>query len=123
MHPFISFQKVSKNYRELSALDHISFEINEGEVFGYIGPNGAGKTTTIKILVNLIRDFQGAYLFKNEKMPQYAAQVFQMLGYLPQGVSFQEWRTVDMALKTFGRLSGLTNDKIEERFKSCMKNV
>ncbi|MFQ6092183.1 MAG: ATP-binding cassette domain-containing protein [bacterium] len=56
---FIVFQRVSKRYKDLFALDNVSFEIGEGEIFGYIGPNGAGKTTTIKIMVGLIKKFQG----------------------------------------------------------------
>jgi len=118
---FVSFQDVSKNYRDVQALDQISFKIKEGEVFGYIGPNGAGKTTTIKILVGLIRDFRGDYHFKGKMMPESVAIVSQMLGYLPQSVSFQEWRTVDQALKTFGELSGLKNEKIEHEMKILLE--
>jgi ABC-2 type transport system ATP-binding protein len=99
---FLSLVNVIKTYHEITALDSISFDIWEGEIFGYIGPNGAGKTTTIKILVGLIRDFQGDYHLKNVTLDR----LHQELGYLPQGVSFQEWRTVDNVLSIFGKLSG-----------------
>lgn len=118
---FASFINISKKYQDILALDQISFDIKEGEVFGYIGPNGAGKTTTIKILVGLIQDFQGEYRFKNNMMPESIAIVSQMLGYLPQGVSFQEWRTVDQALKTFGKLSDLKMEEIEYQIVSLLE--
>ena len=116
----VTFENVSKKYKDVEALNHISFEIKEGEIFGYIGPNGAGKTTTIKIIVGLIKDFSGVYCFRNLAMPDNITQVSRMLGYLPQGVSFQEWRTVDQALKTFGKLSGLKNDVLEQRIESLL---
>lgn len=116
----ITFENISKKYKDVDALNRISFEIKKGEIFGYIGPNGAGKTTTIKIIVGLIKDFGGAYSFKNIAMPENITQVYRMLGYLPQGVSFQEWRTVDQALTTFGKLSGLNKDELEQQIESLL---
>src|SRR4030043_124157 len=88
--PFVVLGGVSKNYFNFRALDNISFEINEGEIFGYIGPNGAGKTTTMKILVGLISDFQGEVLIGGGRIPKTKKEVHKMLGYLPQNVAFQE---------------------------------
>ncbi len=116
----ITFENVSKKYKDVEALNRISFEIKEGEIFGYIGPNGAGKTTTIKIIVGLIKEFSGDYSFNNIAMPENISLVSNMLGYLPQGVSFQEWRTVDQALTTFGKLSGLNKDELELQIESLL---
>lgn len=111
----VVFEHVSKSYQESLALDDISFELKQGEIFGYIGPNGAGKTTTIKILVGLIQNFKGNYSIDNNNMPDNFANVQSLLGYLPQNVAFQEWRTLDHALKTYGTLSGLDEEKLENR--------
>jgi len=62
----IELHNVSKSYKDLLALNNISFTIEKGDIFGYIGPNGAGKTTTIKILVGLIPNFNGE-VYVNEK--------------------------------------------------------
>ena len=51
----IEVNKVTKKYGEFTALDQISFSVQEGEVFGFIGPNGAGKSTTIRILLGMLR--------------------------------------------------------------------
>ena len=103
------FENVAKSYQESLALDRISFEIEEGEVFGYIGPNGAGKTTTIKILVGLISDFEGNVYVGECRMPGKKQEASRIIGYMPQDVAFQEWRTVEQTLMTFGLLSGLKN--------------
>lgn len=103
----VVFEGVSKRYKDLLALNNVSFRIDEGEIFGYIGPNGAGKTTTIKIIVGLLRPTQGTLRVGGHLMPDERGEVHKMLGYLPESVAFQEWRTVDHALRTFGKLSGL----------------
>jgi ABC-2 type transport system ATP-binding protein len=111
----VVFQGVTKTYGPFRALDDVSFEIREGEVFGYIGPNGAGKTTTMKILAGLLSDFQGEVQINGCKMPTQKDEIHKWLGYLPQNVAFQDWRTVNHALTTFGKLSGMTNEDIEKR--------
>lgn len=112
---FVVLRGVSKSYDGFRALDNVSFEIVQGEIFGYIGPNGAGKTTTMKILVGLLSDFQGEVRIGGCRLPAQKGEIHKVLGYLPQNVAFQEWRTVDHALKTFGRLSGLEGSQIESR--------
>jgi len=116
----IEFDNVTKKYGKVLALDRISFETNEGEIFGYIGPNGAGKTTTIKILVGLIREFSGNCTIANYSLPDNFIDVQRLIGYFPQDVGFQEWRTVDHALQTFGKLSGMTDNDLEPRIKKVL---
>ncbi len=117
---FVSLRGVSKNYGRFRALDDVSLAIGSGEIFGYIGPNGAGKTTTMKILIGLITNFQGTVQIGEYRVPEQMGEAHKLLGYLPQNVAFQEWRTVDQALRTFGRLSGLTSNQIERRIPSLL---
>jgi ABC-2 type transport system ATP-binding protein len=117
---FISLQNISKRYDTTLALDSISLDINRGEVFGYIGPNGAGKTTTIKILAGLIRDFEGDFIVNGQPVHHNFAGLQKIIGYMPQGVSFQEWRTVDSALKTFGELSGIPGEALEDKINQLL---
>jgi ABC-2 type transport system ATP-binding protein len=118
--PFVSLRGVSKNYYTFIALNNVSFEIKEGEIFGYIGPNGAGKTTTMKILVGLLGDFQGEVFIGGYQVPKQKDEVHKLLGYLPQNVAFQEWRTVNHALKTLGKLSGLSEAEVESRIPEIL---
>ncbi|MCJ7423180.1 ABC transporter ATP-binding protein [Candidatus Bathyarchaeota archaeon] len=117
---FVTLNRVSKSYGNLLALDNISLRVREGEVFGYIGPNGAGKTTTMKILIGLLSDFQGEVYVGGYRMPTQKDQVHRLLGYLPQTVAFQEWRTVDNALRTLGRLSGLGEREVNSRITDIL---
>jgi len=119
----VVFEGISKRYEDLLALNNVSFEIEEGEIFGYIGPNGAGKTTTIKIMVGLLRPTQGTLYIGDHPMPDEKGEVHKMLGYLPQSFAFQEWRTVDHALRTFGKLSGLEKNEVEHRIEEVLDLV
>lgn len=117
----VNFNSVTKKFFNVTALNNVSFNLYKGEIFGYIGPNGAGKTTTIKIMVGLIRNFLGNYLLKEYKMPHDNPDIYKMFGYLPQNVAFQEWRTVEHALYTFGILSGIPEFEIEEKIKKTLE--
>ncbi len=120
---FVVLDKVTKSYKDLVALDHASFDVKQGEIFGYIGPNGAGKTTTLKIIVGLLRDFQGTANIEGHPMPEKVDYVQKILGYLPQNTAFQRWRTVDHALSTFGRLCGMKPPDLEPRIKEVLTLV
>ncbi len=118
--PFVALRGVSKSYYNFNVLNNVSFDIKEGEIFGYIGPNGAGKTTTMKILVSLLSDFQGEVFIGGYQVPKHKDEVHKLLGYLPQNVAFQEWRTVNHALKTFGKLSGMSDAEVEKRIPEIL---
>lgn len=120
---FVVISNVTKNYGNFRALDNISLEIKEGEIFGYIGPNGAGKTTTMKILTGLLSNFQGEVRIGNYQVPKQKKEVHKLLGYLPQSVAFQDWRTVNHALKTFGKLSDLSDSEVESRIPEILETV
>jgi ABC-2 type transport system ATP-binding protein len=117
---YVVLENVTKHYRDVVALDSVSFQIAQGGVFGYIGPNGAGKTTTIKILVGLLTAFQGRVFIAGKPMPRDKDQIHKMLGYLPQQVAFQDWRTVDHALRSFGKLSGMDAGELDRRIEDVL---
>ncbi|MBC8183371.1 ABC transporter ATP-binding protein [candidate division KSB1 bacterium] len=119
--PFLKLQQVSKKYKDTRALNEVSFDVYKGEIFGYIGPNGAGKTTTIKILIGLIQDFEGIYHINGVSQNKNNTEIQKILGYLPQGVSFQEWRTVNHVLSTLGKLSGLDGEFLEAQIKNVLE--
>lgn len=123
MNGFVALDRVSKDFKGFKALDDVSFQMEEGEILGYVGPNGAGKTTTIKAIVGLMNDFQGTITIGGHRMPRDKKEVHKLLGYLPQSVAFQEWRTVDHALTSFGLLSGMERSELDGRIEEVLKIV
>ncbi len=90
-----AFENVHKSFAGFPALKGVSFDLREGEIFGFIGPNGAGKTTTMRILVGLLTDFDGSLTVNGQSMPGHRDSLYRTVGYMPQGIAFQDWRTVD----------------------------
>ena len=119
----IEFKNVSKSYKEVQALKEVSFTVNKGDIFGYIGPNGAGKTTSIKIMVGLIKVYKGEVFVENKSVSKKENEIHKILGFLPQEVGFQEWRTVNHALTTFGLLSGIPKIELKSRIKQVLELV
>jgi ABC-2 type transport system ATP-binding protein len=77
----------------------------------------------MKILIGLITNFQGQVQIGGCQVPKQKNEAHKLLGYLPQSVAFQDWRTVDHALKTFGKLSGLTEPEVEARIPQLLELV
>ena len=118
----VVIQNVSKKYKDILAINDVSFNIKKGEVFGYIGPNGAGKTTTIKILVGLLKQTSGNVYINGYEMPEQKSFAHRFIGYLPQDVAFQKWRTVNHALTTFGKLSGMNKTELQPRIDELLRD-
>ncbi len=119
----VVFEDLGKSYGNVRALDSASFEIRAGEVLGFIGPNGAGKTTTMKMLVGLLDGYTGTILVGEISMPAGKDKVHRMLGYMPQQVAFQDWKTVEQTLLSFGRLSGMPTEELEGRIAKVLQQV
>ena len=119
----IQFTDVSKSYGEIRALQDVSLQVAPGEILGYIGPNGAGKTTTIKILTGLVGSYSGLVSIHGRDIRSDPASAQRLIGYVPQDAGFQEWRTVEHALHTFGRLSGMGSRDLSLRIQDVLETV
>lgn len=80
----VSVKKLVKKYGNLLALDNVSFEIEQGEIFGLIGPNGAGKTTTLRIVSTIIRKTFGDVEVFGYKLGKEDEKIRQIISYLPE---------------------------------------
>jgi ABC-2 type transport system ATP-binding protein len=81
--PVIDITDLSKFYGKARGIEHVSLEINEGEIFGFIGPNGAGKSTTIRILMNMIFPSGGSARIMGMDVIKETKKIKEMVGYIP----------------------------------------
>ncbi|MFT5754790.1 MAG: ABC-2 type transport system ATP-binding protein [Flavobacterium sp.] len=109
----IKVQNISKSYQQLKAVDAISFEVNEGELFGLIGPDGAGKTTIFRILTTLLLADEGkAKVLEYDVVKDYKS-IRNSVGYMPGKFSLYQDLTVEENLTFFATIFGTT---IEENY-------
>ena len=87
-------EDLTKVYGQRTALDHVSFEVPEGEIFGFVGPNGAGKTTTLRILAALLEPTSGHASIDGTDVAQNPARVHTRIGYMPDFFGVYDQLTV-----------------------------
>ncbi len=100
----ITVEKISKFYGNLKALDAVSFQIGEGEIFGLLGPNGAGKTTTVKILTTLTNPDEGRCLIDGMDVVLNSHQIKSIIAVVPQENNLERELTVYENLLIYGML-------------------
>jgi len=89
----IETKSLTKIYGDLKAVDDISFNVEEGEIFGFLGPNGAGKSTTMMILTTLLKPSSGHALVGGYDVVVNPKKVRETIGYVQQEVSVDEYLT------------------------------
>jgi len=94
----IDIQDLTKYYGKIRGIEHLSLQLEEGEVFGFIGPNGAGKSTTIRSVMNLINKTSGKVFIENEEFNKDDIQIKAKIGYLPSEIHLYEDFTVSEML-------------------------
>jgi ABC-type multidrug transport system ATPase subunit len=109
----IHIESISKRYAEVQALDQISLDVEEGELFGLIGPDGAGKTTLIKILVTLFSAEDGKASILGMDTNDSKASIRKIIGYMPGRFSLYPDLSVEENLSFFARAFDTT---IEENY-------
>ncbi|MCK4953199.1 ATP-binding cassette domain-containing protein, partial [Candidatus Bathyarchaeota archaeon] len=86
----VQAEELTKKFGDFTAVDHISFSVKEGEVFGFLGPNGAGKTTTIKAMLGLIHVNSGIIKIDGFDIKARGTEAKKNVGYLPEKVAFYD---------------------------------
>ncbi len=105
----LKVKNIRKTYNDLVAVDNLSFEVNNGEIFGLLGENGAGKTTTFRIIMGLLNSEGGEVLLDNQKIDY---SVTDKIGFVTEERSLLTKLTVKEQLLYYGALKGMIPDEI-----------
>lgn len=118
MTTILSVKEVTKKIRGKTLVDRISFDVQEGEVFGFLGPNGAGKTTTIRMLVGLIKPTSGSIEIGGYNVQKSFKEAMRQIGSIVENPELYGYLTGWENLEQFSRMLGnITHDRIEEVVK------
>ncbi len=121
--PAIVAQDLTRRFGSFTAVDHITFEVRAGEVFGFLGANGAGKTTAIRILTGLLAPSDGKASVAGFDVRTQIEQVRRSIGYMSQRFSLYEDLTVRENIRLFGGIYGLSEAEIAERSAEMLANL
>ncbi len=111
----ISVRNLTKRFGTFTAVDHISFEVAKGEIFGFLGANGAGKTTAMRMLCGLSRPTGGDGFVAGCDINTQAEQIKRRIGYMSQKFSLYEDLTVMENLRLFATIYGMSDSQIRLR--------
>lgn len=109
------------NDKKFLAVDGLSFDVHEGEIFGFLGPNGSGKTTTIKLLLGLLFPTAGDCFVFGEKIPSLGASA--KIGYLPEIPYLYKYLTAREILKLYGSISHIPGNILDTRIDEILDTV
>jgi len=117
----IEVKNISKRFNDKLVLDNISYEVKEGEIFGFIGPNGAGKSTLINIMTSLLTPDSGTIEICGYDILREPIKAKECMGYVPQELALMEDLNAYDNLEFFGALYGLKGKLLKERIAEALK--
>ncbi len=113
----IELRDVGLKLDEDFAIQDLSFEVKEGEIFGFLGPSGAGKTTTIKLLTKQLKKQAGEIFLMGESIERTKRSRYDEIGILSDTSNLYDRMTIEENLKFFAALKNISSDKVEEILK------
>ncbi len=113
-------KEIVKKYGQLTAVDHLSLHLHQGEIFGFLGPNGAGKTTTMKMIAGLLSPDEGEIWIDGRDIAQNPLQAKSILGYVPDRPHLYERLTAGEYLDFVGALYRMPMGRIRERGQALL---
>jgi len=119
----ISVKNLVKKFGSFVANDHLSFEVYEGEIFGFLGANGAGKTTAIRILSGLSGPTSGEVMVAGFDANRQPEKIKKNIGYMCQKFSLYEDLTVKENIMLYGGIYGMKKKLIRERTKLLLEKL
>jgi ABC-2 type transport system ATP-binding protein len=119
----VEVNNLSKTYADVQAVESISFEIQEGEIFGLLGPNGAGKTTTINMLCTYTEPTAGEIVVAGHSVTAAPEAVKRAIGVVPQDIALYPDLDAVENLRFFGRMYDVPKARLEQRIGELLELV
>jgi lipopolysaccharide export system ATP-binding protein len=122
-HLILKTENLVKRYRKRTVVDHVSYEVNQGECVGLLGPNGAGKTTSFYMTVGIVKPDEGRVMLGNEDittMPMYR-RAQRGIGYLPQEASVFRTLSVEDNIRAVLEMTTLNKKEQAEKLESLLE--
>ena len=111
----VKVQHLTKKFGNFTAVDHINFEVKQGEIFGFLGANGAGKTTTIRMLCGLLLPTSGEAWVHGFNINNDSEEIKKNIGYMSQKFSLYNDLTVEENINFYGGIYGLSSSSLKQR--------
>ncbi|NQV36386.1 MAG: ATP-binding cassette domain-containing protein [Candidatus Marinimicrobia bacterium] len=112
--PILDIQNLSKSFGSLKAVNQLSFQVNEGDVFGFLGPNGAGKSTTIRMMLNLIRPDVGDIFIAGQSVSKKQNKALTHIGALVEEPDFYKHLSAKKNLEMLARMENVDLKRVDE---------
>ena len=123
MEEIIIADKLTKQFGSFTAVDHISFTVKRGEIFGFLGANGAGKTTAMRMLCGLSKPTGGKASVAGFDIARQSEKVKQHIGYMSQKFSLYEDLKVKENIRLYAGIYGLSEKQIKEKGERLMHRL
>ena len=113
--PMIECEGLTKRFGNFTAVDHVTFSVGKGSIFGFLGPNGSGKSTVIRMLCGILEPSEGNARIDGHDVVRDAESIKGIIGYMSQKFSLYDELTVNENLIFAGKLYGLSGREVEKR--------
>ena len=108
MNAIIQVKHLSKDFKEVKAVDDLSFSVEEGQVYGFLGQNGAGKSTTIRMLLTLVKPSSGEIELFGLNIKKHRKEILRQVGAIIERPDLYKYLTALENLRIFAAMSGVT---------------
>jgi len=119
----ILIDNLTKKYGDVTAVDGLSLQIGEGELFGLLGPNGAGKTTTINVLCGILEPTGGRVTVGGHDVTNELSKVKEAIGVCPQDTAVYPFLTIKENIELFGDLHAMPDDKLRKNLEYVLEKM
>ena len=116
----VGVRDLTRRFGDFTAVDRVSFDVGQGEIFGFLGPNGAGKTTTIRMLTGLLQPTSGTGHVAGFDIRTGTEAIKRSIGYMSQLFSLYADLTVDENIQLFAGLYGVRGERLAERRRAVL---